>query len=886
MDKIILIDGNSIINRAFYALPVLTNKNGDYTNGVYGFFTILFKFINEEKPTHIGVAFDVHAPTFRHKAYEEYKGTRKPMPEELRPQIPLLKELLKKMNIAVCEKEGFEADDILGTLARRSEAAGLLPVVVSGDRDLLQIATDVTKIRIPKTKGFGTEVEDFYAKDVFEKYGVSPQEFIEVKALMGDSSDNVPGVPSIGEKTAIKIIQKYKTVENAIENASEIKPARAAENLGKFREQAMMSKFLVTINTDVPVEWDIEDFRIKDMFNKDAGHAFAYNDFKSLLPMFETDDRESKRGNVRTVKTREDAAALAKELKGLCAYKTIMDGGVFCGCAFADGDGNISVVLTETEINLVDDMLSEDEFIEIFGDFFGGNVKKLTYDVKSDIVHFKNKMEINNVAFDSILGAYILDPSASSYEYNEVAYNYLGISLPSLEDIFGKGKSRTPFYNAEEEKLVSAFSDFVYVIAKSYNIINDRIKESGQEWLYYEVELPLAYVLADMECVGMKIDREELIAFSGRLDEKLSQIQKDIYWLAGEEFNINSPKQLSIILFEKLGLKGGKKTKTGWSTSADVLEKLKDKDEIVEKILSYRTYAKLKSTYCDGLLAVLDKKTDRVYSTFHQTITATGRISSAEPNLQNIPIKLELGRLLRKAFIPSSEDYVFADGDYSQIELRVLAHLSGDETLINAFINGEDIHRLTASQAFGIPYDEVTPAQRSNAKAVNFGIVYGISAFALSEDLKISRAEAQKYIDGYFEKYPGIKVFMDNCVRSAKEKGYSVTMFNRIRKIPELSAGNFNLRSFGERVAMNAPIQGTAADIIKLAMIKIWRRLRAEGLKSRLLLQVHDELLIEAHKDEVEYVNRLLKEEMENAVRLSVPLSVDVHNGRNWYEVK
>ncbi len=886
MDKIILIDGNSIINRAFYALPALTNKNGDYTNGVYGFFTILFKFLNEEKPTHIAVAFDVHAPTFRHKTYEAYKGTRKPMPEELRPQIPLLKELLKKMNIAVCEMEGYEADDILGTLAKRSEEAGVLPVIVSGDRDLLQIATEKTKIRIPKTKGFGTEVEDYFAKDVEEKYGVTPKEFIEVKALMGDSSDNVPGVPSIGEKTAIKIIQEYKTVENAIENASDIKPKRAAENLAEFKEQAMLSKFLVTINTDVPVEYKPDELKINDMFNEEAGRAFAYNDFKSLLSMFKTEDSGKRAENISIIKTKDEAAELAKGLKGLCAYKTIIDGGVFCGCAFSDNEENISVVLVDTEISLLGEGFTEKEFVETFKDFFEGEAKKLTYDAKADIAYFNGRMEINNIAFDTVLGAYILDPSASSYEYNEAAFNYLGMSLPSLEDVFGKGKSRTPYYKADEEKLASVFADFVYVIAKTYPVINDKIKESGQEWLYYEIELPLVYVLADMECAGMKIDRDELLAFSNQLDEKLEEIQKDIYWLAGEEFNINSPKQLSVILFEKLGLKGGKKTKTGWSTSADVLEKLRDKDEIIDKVLTYRTYAKLKSTYCDGLLEALDKKTGKVYSTFNQTITATGRISSTEPNLQNIPIKLELGHLLRKAFVPSSSEYVFADGDYSQIELRVLAHLSGDETLINAFINGEDIHRLTASQAFGIPYDEVTPAQRSNAKAVNFGIVYGISAFALSEDLKISRAEAKRYIDGYFEKYPKIKTFMENCVKSAREKGYSVTMFNRIRKIPEISASNFNLRSFGERAAMNAPVQGTAADIIKLAMIKIWRRLKAEGLKSRLLLQVHDELLIEAHVDEVDYINKLLKEEMENAAELKVPLSVDVHNGKNWYEVK
>ncbi|MCD8215635.1 MAG: DNA polymerase I [Clostridiales bacterium] len=886
MDKIILIDGNSIINRAFYALPILSNKNGDYTNGVYGFFNILFKFINEEKPTHIAVAFDVHAPTFRHKTYGEYKGTRKPMPVELRPQIPLLKEILKKMNISVFEKEGYEADDILGTLAAKCEKEGIVPVIISGDRDLLQTATEITEVRIPKTKGFGTEVENYFAKDVFEKYGVTPKEFIEVKALMGDSSDNVPGVPSIGEKTAIKIIAEYKTVENAIEHADEIKPKKASENLKAYSEQALLSKFLVTIDTNAPVEAETESLKIKDMFNEAARDAFEYNDFKSLLGNFKLAEAAEVKQNIKIIKNKAEAADFAWGLKEKTAYKLIIDGNTLCGCAFDDFSGNITLVLVDTEISLFEKGFSEEDFIEIFKVFFESNIPKITYDAKTDIVYFKGKTDINAVVFDTMIGAYILNPTASGYDISEIGREFLNRRLPSVEDVTGKGKSRIPYYKLEEDKLVKLFGDFVSVIADSFEAMDKKIEELGMKALYYDIELPLIYVLADMERAGMRVDKKEFQDFGERLDKKLAELVSDIYILAGEDFNINSPKQLGVILFEKLGLKGGKKTKTGWSTSADVLEKLKGRHPIIERVLTYRTYAKLKSTYCDGLIGLIDEKTGKIYSTFNQTVTATGRISSTEPNLQNIPIKLELGHLLRKAFVPTSEEYLFADGDYSQIELRVLAHLSEDETLINAFINGEDIHKLTASQAFNIPFDEVTPLQRQNAKAVNFGIVYGISAYSLSQDLNITRAEAQRYIDGYFERYPGVKTFMEKCVKSAEEKGYSLTLYGRIRPIPEISAGNFNLRAFGERAAMNAPVQGTAADIIKIAMIRIWKRLKEEGLKSRLILQVHDELLIEAHISETDYINKLLKEEMEKAAELAVPLSVDVHNGKNWYEVK
>ncbi|MCD8158187.1 MAG: DNA polymerase I, partial [Clostridiales bacterium] len=849
-------------------------------------FNIIFKFINEEKPTHIAVAFALHASTFRHKTYSEYKGTRKPMPVELRPQLPLLKEILKKMNISVFEKEGYEADDILGSLAARCEKEGIAPVIISGDRDLLQTATEITEVRIPKTKGFGTEVENYFAEDVLKKYGVTPKEFTEVKALMGDASDNVPGVPSIGEKTAIEIISQYKTVENAIEHADEIKPKKAAENLKQYSEQARLSKFLVTIDTNVPLETETGELKINDMFNDAAREAFEYNDFKSLLGWFKPAEISTPEFDVKVIKTKAEAEEFASSLTGKTAYKLILDNKTLCGCAFDDFSGNVTVVLVDTEISLLEKGFTEEDFVEVFKSFFESDIEKITYDAKPDIVYFKGRIDVKAVAFDAMIGAYILNPTASGYDYSQIGKDFLNRRLPSVEEVTGKGKSRTPFYKLEEDKLVKLFGDFVSFIADSFEPMNKKIEELGMKELYYEIELPLIYVLADMETTGMKVDKKELEEFSLRLDDKLAELVSEIYFFAGEEFNINSPKQLGVILFDKLGLKGGKKTKTGWSTSADVLEKLKNKHPIIDSVLTYRIYAKLKSTYCDGLLGVIDEKTSKIYSTFNQTVTATGRISSTEPNLQNIPIKLELGHLLRKAFVPSSDEYIFADGDYSQSELRVLAHLSKDETLINAFKNGEDIHRLTASQAFNIPLEEVTPLQRQNAKAVNFGIVYGISAYSLSQDLHITRAEAQRYIDGYFERYPNVKVFLNDCVKFAEEKSYSVTMYNRIRHIPEISAGNFNLRAFGERAAMNAPVQGTAADIIKIAMVKIWKRMKEEGLKSRLVLQVHDELLIEAHISEVDYVNKMLKEEMEKAAELLVPLSVDVHNGSNWYEVK
>lgn len=879
-EKIMLLDGNSLINRGFYAMPLLSNKNGEYTNGVYGFLNIFFKLYDEEKPQRIAVCFDVHQPTFRHLEYDGYKGTRKAMPEELRPQIPLLKRILEAMGIKVYEMGGFEADDLLGTLAKKSEAMGLQPVIVSGDRDLLQLASDVTRVRIPKTKGGQTIVEDYNAQEVMATYGVTPTEFIEVKALMGDTSDNVPGVPSIGEKTAIKIISEYKTVENAIANADNIKPAKAAANLKEYADQARLSKYLVTIKTDVPIQFGENDALICDIFNKDAYELFKEYEFKSMLGRFDTKQVTSNQTPEGDFTLITNFAEAREALGGLnpfepVSYRLIYDDGNIVAASFCGEAGSAFAICLEDE-----------ELTELFREFFSSDTPKIAHDGKRDIVSLNRLgIELKGIVFDNIIASYILNSGRDEYEYNELAEDFLNENYPSVEEILGKGKSRiSPLALSNEDKC-RLFCTMAEVGYRAKIAMEKKIEENNQHSLYYDIELPLIYVLADMEITGMGVDREGLIAYGKSLEGRIDELKKDIYWLAGEEFNINSPKQLGVILFEKLGLKGGKKTKTGWSTAADVLEKLKDKDEIVGKVLEYRTYMKLKSTYAEGLLAVLDEKTDRIYSTFNQTITTTGRISSTEPNLQNIPIKLELGRQLRRVFVPR-DGYVFVDGDYSQIELRVLAHMSGDETLIKAFKEGQDIHRLTASQVFNVPFDEVTPLQRSNAKAVNFGIVYGIGAFSLSQDIGVSRKEAELYIKGYFKKYPKVKEFMDNSVESARRLGYATTIFNRIRYIPEISSSNFVQRSFGERVAMNMPVQGSAADIIKIAMVKVYQRLKAEKLKSKLILQVHDELLIETEKSELETVKKILTEEMENAVSLSVPLETDVHIGDTWYEAK
>ena len=883
-EKIMLIDGNSIVNRAFYGVPLLTNGEGRYTNGVYGFLNILFKLLDEEQPDYLAVAFDLHAPTFRHRTFDGYKGTRKGMPEELREQMPLLKEVLQAMHIPIFEQEGFEADDILGTLSALAEKNGIVPVVVSGDRDLLQLAGETLKVRIPKTKGGRTETEDYYAADVQAKYGVTPAEFIDMKALMGDASDNIPGVPGIGEKTAAKIITQYHDIETAIAHAAEIKPKKASENLAAYQEQARLSKFLATIVRDMPLEWDKETLKIGDMFNQTAYELVKRLEFKSMFSRFEGSASAPKQAEqtYRFVADREGAKeVLAALKKGEVGYAFVYENEEGQGLALYQEQ--LGGVWMEASMAFL-----MQELLEIFQPFFADSAyRKIGHDVKKDIRFLRSYGYDGFTAeFDTAIGAYILNATGSSYEYDDIAAAFLNETYPSQEEVFGKGRTKKAFAALPEAERTAYGARQAEIFFRARKVMEERLAGNEQKSLFYDMEMPLIYVLADMEKYGIKVDKAALLAYQKRLGESLDGMEEEIYALAGEKFNINSPKQLGVILFEKLGLKGGKKTKTGYSTAADVLEKLRTAHPIVERILHYRQLAKLKSTYADGLLAVMDAETEKIYSTFNQTITATGRISSTEPNLQNIPVRLELGRELRKIFIPESAEFCFLDADYSQIELRVLAHISGDESLIAAFKSNQDIHRMTASQVFHVPFDEVTPLQRSNAKAVNFGIIYGKGAFSLGQDLGISRKEAEEYINAYFARYPKIKTFMEDTIKNGTKNGYVSTLWNRRRNMPELQSSNFMQRAAGERAAMNMPIQGTAADIIKLAMIKVHRALQEGGYRSRLILQVHDELLIEAYKEEKDAVAKILKENMEHAADLLVPLDVDVHEGASWFEAK
>ncbi len=879
MEKLMLIDGHSIMNRAFYAIPLLTNKNGQYTNAIYGFLNILFKLIEDEQPTYIGVSFDLPKPTFRHLKYSDYKGNRKKTPEELRSQIPLIKEILKSMDIVIYEKEGYEADDVLATVAKKAENIGISPVIVSGDRDLLQIASNNIKIKIPKTKAGKTEIEDYFAKDVLEKYGVTPSQFIEVKALMGDTSDNVPGVPSIGEKTAIKIISQYETVEKAIENANDIKPKKAGENILAFKEQALLSKYLVTIDTNVPIDFSNE--KTDNIFNDKFLEQCKKYELKTILSKFKEDTKEQEKLDFRLIENIEEAKDYFNTLKKdeEIAYKMIYDDNIFIGIGFTTKDDIGTFIKIYNNID-------ENDILNIYKPFFEEDYKKITIDAKTDIVFLnKHNIKLNNLIFDAMIGTYILNPTKNKYDYNNIAEEILDLQYEDKDELLGTRKSKKFILDIEKDIWLNYCAKQSYVAYKTKPIISKKIEENNQQELFYNIEMPLIYVLASMEMYGIKICKEELIQYQQQLDKEIEELTKEIYWLAGEEFNINSSKQLGEILFDKLSLKGSKKTTRGYSTSADVLEKLYEQHEIIPKILDYRTYAKLKSTYADGLLNVLDKKTSRIYSSFNQTATATGRISSTEPNLQNIPIKIEIGHKVRKVFKPE-EGYIFIDADYSQIELRVLAHLSQDEHLIEAFNEGQDIHKITASKVFKKPLEDVTNFERSAAKAINFGLIYGKQAFSLAQDLGITKAKAEEYINDYFDKYPKIKDFLDGVVEDTKKTGYTKTMFNRMRYVPEINSSNFVQRGVGQRIAMNTPIQGTAADIIKIAMVKVYNRIKKENLKSRLILQVHDELLIEAYKDEKDIIKKILKDEMENAIKFSVKLLIDINEGESWYDTK
>lgn len=872
--KIVLIDGHSILNRAFFGVPPLTNSEGLHTNAVYGFLNIMFKILDEEKPDYLTVAFDRSEPTFRHQMFDAYKGTRKPMVQELREQVPVMKEVLQAMGIKIVEMPGYEADDLLGTIAGMAEVQGMDVSIISGDRDLLQLATEKVKIRIPKTKRTGTEIEDYYAADVVERYQVTPKEFIDVKALMGDSSDNIPGVPGIGEKTATNLIVAYKSIENAYAHLEEITPKRAKTNLEEHYDMAQMSKTLATIEVHAPIEFDMEAAKLTDLYTPEAYVYMKRLEFKNMLTRFSDD--MSQNDLEKYFHVYHELDEIQNFFDGFSAKEAAVsffeEAGTVYGLAVAENSQNVAYLTCGG-------FVTEGYLEEQVQKLCDGLDTLITPDLKGLLKHVRIPETKNCI--DTTIAAYLLNPLKNEYTYDDLARDILGLMVPSKLDLLGKLKIK----KAAEEKpealeLMVCYEAYTCIAAK--NQLLEQLEDHGMKKLYDEIEMPLVYVLADMEKEGVRAEKAELEAYGAQLTGRIAELETSIYEKAGETFNINSPKQLGVILFEKLQMPNGKKTKTGYSTAADVLERLAPDYPIVSEILEYRQLTKLKSTYADGL-ALCIASDGRIHSTFNQTITATGRISSTEPNLQNIPIRMELGRLIRKVFVPK-EGYVFIDADYSQIELRVLAHMSGDQNLIAAYQHAEDIHRITASQVFHTPLEEVTDLQRRNAKAVNFGIVYGISSFGLSQDLSITRKEAEGYIASYFETYPGIKTFLDRLVSDAKEKGYAETMFGRRRPVPELASSNFMQRSFGERIAMNSPIQGTAADIIKIAMIRVKQRLDREQLKSKLILQVHDELLIEAAADEEEYVKTLLAEEMRHAADLAVTLEVDVQSGRNWFE--
>lgn len=887
-EKLVLIDGHSILNRAFYGIPELTNSEGIHTNAVYGFLNIMFKILGEENPQYLMVAFDLPAPTFRHKMFAEYKGTRKPMAEELRQQVPLMKEMLTAMGIPIVQKEGFEADDVLGTLAKRGEEAGMDVRLISGDRDMLQLATDRICIRIPKTKKGGTEIENYFASDVEAAYGVTPKEFIDVKALMGDTADNIPGIPGVGEKTATSLIAEYHSIEEAYGHREEVKPPRAKNSLTEHYEQAVLSKKLATIITDCELDFDFEKAKMGDLFTPEAYKLCKKLEFKNILGKFEQDAKqEVKESPYKKALTREEFEALCEHSAGkeitvklytepfaLVLLTDDKEGGVYAPVSEAlQQEGAGAYKLKGEQSGLMAKLFRACmEADKVVTSSVKTLLKAFTEEQKQALYEAK---KLNDVE----IMAYLHNPLIGEYAQDGLAKDYLGEMVLSKEEWLGKKPS-----DQADEKWQGYMLQEAEVVRKVYPKLRTALEDAGMDVLYDEMEMPLAYVLDEMERNGVRVDADSLKEYGDDLTGRISELEKEIYEAAGEVFNINSPKQLGIILFEKLGMPNGKKTKTGYSTSAEVLEKLAGEFPIVSAILEYRQLTKLKSTYADGLAGFIEED-GRIHGTFHQTITATGRLSSEKPNLQNIPIRVELGRKIRKVFVPD-EGFLFVDADYSQIELRLLAHLSGDKQLLEAFHSGKDIHATTASQVFHVPFDEVTADIRRKAKAVNFGIVYGISAFGLSQDLNIPVKEADEYIKSYFAAYPGIKSYLDGLIESAKEVGFAETLYHRKRPMPELNAKNFMQRSFGERVAMNAPIQGTAADIMKLAMIRVSERLRKEGLKSRLLLQVHDELLLEAKEEELTKVKALVEEEMSRAADLSVELLVDAHDGKNWYEAK
>ncbi|RQD69931.1 MAG: DNA polymerase I [Tindallia sp. MSAO_Bac2] len=888
--KMLIIDGNSLVNRAFYALPPLTNREGINTNGIYGFLTMLFKVREEIDPDYLAVAFDLKAPTFRHKEYTDYKAGRKKMPQELAEQVEPLKEILDALGLYRMELEGFEADDLIGTVTKISESDGCHTYIVSGDKDVLQLVSKRTTVMITK-KGI-SQIERYDPEKLESEFEIPVDAMIDLKGLMGDKSDNIPGIPGVGIKTAIKMIKEFGSIERIIEQQENISNKKLKDKVVEYQEQLVLSKKLATIETNVPVELPIEEMKPGIPDHKKLVELFRRYEFNSLLDKISKDapipSGDKNQGSLRQFERLEDLKELSDIVNntGKLYYYSLSNGAHVpykspAAIAFALDDYKAAGWF------LVKDDDESIEMLKLFWSWLENDtVIKITHDLKKEHGYLlKQEKGIAGDNFDVMLADYLINPSKSSYSISDMAAHYEGAKIDEPEEWLGKGKKKIEAHEAETIKIEELLTGTMQCIHQLYQPLKEKLKEEKLEELYYQVELPLTEVLAVMEYEGIGADAVFLEELRREYEIKIESNQKSIFDSAGVEFNLNSPKQLGEVLFEKLKLPPIKKTKTGLSTNAEVLDKLKDKHEIIPLILEYRQLTKIKNTYIDGLGAILNKKNKRIYSTFHQAVTTTGRISSSEPNLQNIPVKTQMGRQLRKIFV-AREGHQFIDADYSQIELRIMAHLANDKDMLKAFRDEADIHTRTASQIFNIPVEEVTDTMRSKAKAVNFGIIYGISDYGLSTNLNISRKEAQEYINEYFEQYPGVKEYIDEMIKEGKKNGSVRTLMNRIRYIPEIHSRNFNQRSFGERLAMNTPIQGTAADIIKIAMVKVHHKLKEKGLNAKIILQVHDELIVEAPDYEVDQVAAILKREMENTMTLQVPLKVDLSIADNWFDAK
>lgn len=883
-NKFLIIDGSSLFFRAFYALPLLKTKRGLYTNAIYGFVMMVENAIEKIKPTHVAVCFDMKGKTFRSDIYKDYKGTRQKTPNELEQQWPLVRDILGHMNIKILESPVYEADDIAGTLAKLGSEEGFENYLLTGDKDYFQLVNDKTKVLFTR-KGI-TDMDIVTVEKIEEDYGIEPLEFIELKALMGDSSDNIPGIYGIGEKTGLKLVRQFHTLENLYDNIEDVSGKKLKEKLVDGKTAAFMSKKLGTIVRDVPIEESLDDLKKLDYDYEKLSELYREFEFNSMLDRLPEEYRkeeveEISQDNFEFVEIK-DLKEIEKEIKDKksFAFKFITDGKIYedvkpIYLAIKVKDTDVKIIsYDDIDFDFLKDLMEDED------------VEKLGYSLKEDIIILMDQeIDIKNYSHDVEIAEYLLNSTKSDYDINKISMEYFKNGYLDLEDLLGKGAKKKNYADLDKEDLFKYFAFVLNTIYRLEDIQKEKIEEEEMTSLYQDMELPLVEVLASMEYVGINTDESVLDEIDEQIIEKLKNLEEDIYGEAGEEFNINSPKQLGVILFEKMDFPVIKKTKTGYSTSADVLEKLRGKGEIIDKILDYRKFSKLKSTYIDGLKSVINKKTKRIHSRFMQTVTATGRISSTDPNLQNIPIKTEEGRLIRKAFL-ASEGGVLVDADYSQIELRVLAALSDDKEMLDAFKHGLDIHRKTASEVFHVDYDDVNDLQRSEAKAVNFGIVYGISDYGLSQNLNIPRKAAKEYIDNYLGHFVGIKDYMSEEIKNGKDKGYVETIFKRRRYIPELNAKNFNIRSFGERIALNTPIQGSAADIIKIAMVKVYNELKKRNLKSKLIIQIHDELVVDTAEDELEEVKELMKDLMENSVDLNVKLSVDMNTGKNLYESK